>query len=382
MADAPPPAKKARKKERQQEKKKEKQQQKSVMGQSALRALENASFVDYYKGQSILAEEEWPAFEASMRLPLPVTWRFSGYDDGAQACRARMESVLMAAMSERPHPLPWYPSRLGWQFDVSRAQLRGKDWEGADAPAGAGRSSAVKEFHAWLLRETDVGHVQRQEAVSMVPPLLLDVRPGHTVLDSCASPGSKTQQILEMLATPAWATPATHEPASHAADAPNAAASTAAAAPKGGHGSTGIGLLIANDADIKRCACACACVYTPTSSGAHVHVHVYTCGHQAVLSAHASHPYTSPSPTHTSPSPSPSTLALTLHALTLIIRLSPLHFTLTLTSHLSPLTSHLSPLTLTLTLTLTHTLTLTLTLTPDATYSLLARRASTPQASL
>ena len=33
----------------------------------------------------------------------------------------------------------------------------------------------------------------------MVPPLLLDARPGDAVLDMCASPGSKTQQLLEML---------------------------------------------------------------------------------------------------------------------------------------------------------------------------------------
>ena len=33
----------------------------------------------------------------------------------------------------------------------------------------------------------------------MVPPLLLDVRPHHYVLDMCASPGSKTAQMLEAM---------------------------------------------------------------------------------------------------------------------------------------------------------------------------------------
>lgn len=33
----------------------------------------------------------------------------------------------------------------------------------------------------------------------MLPPLFLDVHPGHTVMDMCAAPGSKTQQIIEML---------------------------------------------------------------------------------------------------------------------------------------------------------------------------------------
>lgn len=31
----------------------------------------------------------------------------------------------------------------------------------------------------------------------MLPPLLLDVQPSHTVLDICAAPGSKTSQLLE-----------------------------------------------------------------------------------------------------------------------------------------------------------------------------------------
>lgn len=35
----------------------------------------------------------------------------------------------------------------------------------------------------------------------MVPPLLLDVQPHHVVLDACASPGSKTAQLVEALHT-------------------------------------------------------------------------------------------------------------------------------------------------------------------------------------
>jgi len=40
---------------------------------------------------------------------------------------------------------------------------------------------------------------RRQELVSMIPVKLLDVQPHHLVLDSCASPGSKTSQILEVM---------------------------------------------------------------------------------------------------------------------------------------------------------------------------------------
>lgn len=33
----------------------------------------------------------------------------------------------------------------------------------------------------------------------MIPALLMDVKPGHRVLDLCAAPGSKTAQIIELL---------------------------------------------------------------------------------------------------------------------------------------------------------------------------------------
>lgn len=41
------------------------------------------------------------------------------------------------------------------------------------------------------------GNISRQEAVSMVPPLLMDIQPHQWVLDMCAAPGSKTAQIIE-----------------------------------------------------------------------------------------------------------------------------------------------------------------------------------------
>ena len=33
----------------------------------------------------------------------------------------------------------------------------------------------------------------------MLPPLLLNVQPHHSVFDMCAAPGSKTAQLLEFL---------------------------------------------------------------------------------------------------------------------------------------------------------------------------------------
>jgi 16S rRNA (cytosine1407-C5)-methyltransferase len=52
------------------------------------------------------------------------------------------------------------------------------------------RSAAIGKELLHLL-----GHVYLQEASSMLPPVMLGAKPGETVLDMCAAPGSKTTQI-------------------------------------------------------------------------------------------------------------------------------------------------------------------------------------------
>ena len=52
-----------------------------------------------------------------------------------------------------------------------------------------------KAFHRFLMAQNELGTLSRQELVSMIPVLLLDVESEHKVLDICASPGSKTKQV-------------------------------------------------------------------------------------------------------------------------------------------------------------------------------------------
>jgi len=49
------------------------------------------------------------------------------------------------------------------------------------------------------LVENLLGYIHIQEELSMVPPLVADPQPGELVLDMCASPGSKTCQIAQMM---------------------------------------------------------------------------------------------------------------------------------------------------------------------------------------
>ena len=61
------------------------------------------------------------------------------------------------------------------------------------------RGSADGEVKQVLNALHETGRLTRQEVSSMLPVLALGARPGHVVLDMCASPGSKTTQIAEHL---------------------------------------------------------------------------------------------------------------------------------------------------------------------------------------
>ncbi len=49
------------------------------------------------------------------------------------------------------------------------------------------------------LLEHQTGKIYVQEAASMIPPLILQPKPGEIVLDMCAAPGSKTTQMAAMM---------------------------------------------------------------------------------------------------------------------------------------------------------------------------------------
>lgn len=84
-----------------------------------------------------------------------------------------------------PTPVSWYPDQLAWSMTTPKQVVR--------------RFAPFANFQKFLVAETDVGNISRQEIVSMIPPLLIDLRPGMTVLDMCAAPGSKSCQLMEMV---------------------------------------------------------------------------------------------------------------------------------------------------------------------------------------
>ncbi|XP_031261278.1 tRNA (cytosine(34)-C(5))-methyltransferase-like [Pistacia vera] len=154
-------------------------------------ATQNPAFDEYYKAQGIVAAEEWERFVEVLRKALPAAFRINSSSQFCSDIRSQLENDFMeslqAEVSEEGEagairPLPWYPDNLAWQSNFSRMQLR--------------KNQTLERFHEFLKLENEIGNITRQEAVSMVPPLFLDVQPDHFILDMCAAPGSKTFQLI------------------------------------------------------------------------------------------------------------------------------------------------------------------------------------------
>lgn len=181
-------------------------------------AVENAAFDEYYKEQGIVLPEEWDCFIECLRKPLPAAFRINSSSQFSTDLRSQLEDEFEKSLqtegtdgneAEGIKTLPWYPDNFAWQSSFSRMQLR--------------KNKNLERFHEFLKQENEIGNITRQEAVSMVPPLFLDVHQDHFVLDMCAAPGSKTFQLLEMI----------HKSSEV--------------------GSLPSGMVVANDVDVQRC---------------------------------------------------------------------------------------------------------------------------------
>ncbi|KAJ5774794.1 Methyltransferase (Ncl1) [Penicillium paradoxum] len=155
---------------------------------------DNEKFELYYNEPEFIPEEERELFWATMRKDLPNSFRFTGSRGHALAVQQRLKDHHIPEITsikyedefvEPPRPVSWYPDQLAWSMTTPKNVIR--------------RFAPFASFQKFLVAETDVGNISRQEVVSMIPPLLIDARPGMTVLDMCAAPGSKSAQLMELL---------------------------------------------------------------------------------------------------------------------------------------------------------------------------------------
>jgi multisite-specific tRNA:(cytosine-C5)-methyltransferase len=77
----------------------------------------------------------------------------------------------------------WFPDHLAYVMNLTRDNIR--------------KNPGLKKLQRFINACSDAGLLTRQELVSMLPPIFLDIKPSDMVLDVCAAPGSKTSQMLE-----------------------------------------------------------------------------------------------------------------------------------------------------------------------------------------
>jgi len=154
----------------------------------------NLLFEQFYRKQNICPQEEFQEMMETLKKDLPSSFRISASRTESQALLEILQTKYFAALSSHleageevvvPTVLPWYPGNLAYQLNLTRREIR--------------RQEVYFKLHNFLVAETESGAISRQEAVSMLPPLVLGVLPHHKVLDMCAAPGSKTAQMIESL---------------------------------------------------------------------------------------------------------------------------------------------------------------------------------------
>jgi len=189
----------------------------------------NPLFEQCYRG-SIVPEAEWPDFVAALRRELPVTFRFAAAHPLAASLAAHLEEEFAGGLGDMSMPLPeggvcdkdvhGGPTCAGAappEGDAACPEVREEGGEQAqplvrlpwldsvwrlDLPKVVlRRAPGPKRLHGFLKRCTELGAISRQEAVSMVPVAVLGCHSGLRILDTCASPGMKTLQMIDAAAT-------------------------------------------------------------------------------------------------------------------------------------------------------------------------------------
>ncbi|ELP94078.1 hypothetical protein EIN_184050 [Entamoeba invadens IP1] len=145
--------------------------------------LINQSFLDYYTAQGIVEPNERDLFIESIKTPLPTSFRLTKTSESFPLVKKCIEEIIQSLPDElKPQTFQWNP--YTYQVNVRRRQVK--------------ECAQYEKLHKFMVLMNEAGEISRQEIVSMIPALLLDVHEGMSVLDICAAPGSKTSQLVEM----------------------------------------------------------------------------------------------------------------------------------------------------------------------------------------
>jgi len=162
------------------------------------RQFSNAYFERYYRHQlfsssSANDDKDLSSMLQTLSRPLPLTFRVTQNEHAEITLSAMKRAIEMEESSRTTTPPRLreisFLNDERTTFQIDNVSVNESDDLKTKHP----------NLHEFLTRANEGGDLSRQELVSMIPVKLLDVQAHHLVLDSCASPGSKTSQILEVM---------------------------------------------------------------------------------------------------------------------------------------------------------------------------------------
>ena len=161
--------------------------------------LKNEKFEYYYKTQFsklFPTPEKFEELVSKLREKLPTVFRISKAHHFHEGFKKMLfdETFLKKLLSD--------------QYNLIKIQIKDltnyKEWKNLVYNININRmelkkNDLLKNFHKFIQFGVDGGVISRQEAVSMIPPMLMRTVPTDHLLDMCAAPGSKTAQFLETI---------------------------------------------------------------------------------------------------------------------------------------------------------------------------------------
>ena len=163
---------------------------------SFLEDFKNDKLEFFYKNQNLFSDDDdFKNFMKHLTIPLPITFRINQtnvkksilLNDHISNWIKKLEKIKVGESQKLVdiRCLNWFPNKMAYQIDIAKADFR--------------KTKEFNEFRLYINAQTEQGFISRQETVSMIPPLFMDIEPHHKVLDMCAAPGSKTAQLVEQL---------------------------------------------------------------------------------------------------------------------------------------------------------------------------------------
>jgi len=157
----------------------------------------NPYFSSYYQDQLGL-ESEWKSFINSLSQGLPVTFRLN---------RGRFPVIVRGIEHRLNNQFKFSGSfvRVGMDKIIPSSDVvKGVNWVKDVYQLGVDRNGFVKAkalgpLYETISREARLGHLARQGIASMLPAIVLSPKPSDIVLDMCAAPGSKSEQLLQLI---------------------------------------------------------------------------------------------------------------------------------------------------------------------------------------